>query len=121
MDGFDNPPEQVGYTVAPWVTRMSWFVYVVSLTPWLDRDAVIRALDEPGVPARASFSPIHYVHGDDTALVLGVGLPAMKSAIVEPAAPLGLAWATVVHPAATVGPNCGIGEGRYGAAGALSP
>jgi dTDP-4-amino-4,6-dideoxygalactose transaminase len=46
-------------TVAPWVTRMSWFVYVVRLAPWLDRDAVIRALDERGVPARAYFPPIH--------------------------------------------------------------
>src|SRR5262245_1751071 len=45
--------------VAPWVTRMSWFVYVVRLPPWLDRDAVIRALDERGVPARAYFPPIH--------------------------------------------------------------
>jgi len=45
--------------VAPWVTRMSWFVYVVRLAPWLDRDAVIRALDERGVPARAYFPPIH--------------------------------------------------------------
>jgi len=45
--------------VAPWVTRMSWFVYVVQLAPWLDRDAVIRALDERGVPARAYFPPIH--------------------------------------------------------------
>jgi perosamine synthetase len=45
--------------VAPWATRMSWFVYVVGLAPWLDRDAVIRALDERGVPARAYFPPIH--------------------------------------------------------------
>jgi dTDP-4-amino-4,6-dideoxygalactose transaminase len=45
--------------VAPWVTRMSWFVYVVQLAAWLDRDAVIRALDERGVPARAYFPPIH--------------------------------------------------------------
>ena len=27
--------------------------------PWLDRDAVIRALEEHGVPSRAYFSPIH--------------------------------------------------------------
>jgi perosamine synthetase len=45
--------------VAPWVTRMSWFVYVIRLAPWLDRDAVIRALDERGVPSRAYFPPIH--------------------------------------------------------------
>ncbi len=46
-------------TVAPWVTRMSWFVYVVRLASWLDRDGVIRALAERGVPARAYFPPIH--------------------------------------------------------------
>jgi dTDP-4-amino-4,6-dideoxygalactose transaminase len=45
--------------VAPWVTRMSWFVYVVRLAPWLDRDGVIRALEERGVPSRAYFPPIH--------------------------------------------------------------
>jgi perosamine synthetase len=45
--------------VAPWVTRMSWFVYVVRLAPWLDRDGVIAALAERGVPARAYFPPIH--------------------------------------------------------------
>ena len=46
-------------TMAPWVTRMSWFVYVVRLAPWLDRDGVIAALQERGVPARAYFPPIH--------------------------------------------------------------
>jgi perosamine synthetase len=45
--------------VAPWVTRMSWFVYVVRLAPWLDRDGVIGALEERGVPARAYFPSIH--------------------------------------------------------------
>jgi perosamine synthetase len=45
--------------IAPWVSRMSWFVYVVRLAPWLDRDAVIRALEEHGVPSRAYFPPIH--------------------------------------------------------------
>jgi dTDP-4-amino-4,6-dideoxygalactose transaminase len=46
-------------TVAAWVSRMSWFVYVVRLAPWLDRDAVIRGLEERGVPSRAYFPPIH--------------------------------------------------------------
>ena len=45
--------------IAPWVSRMSWFVYVVRLAPWLDRDAMIRALEERGVPSRAYFPPIH--------------------------------------------------------------
>ena len=33
--------------IARWVSRMSWFVYVVRLAPWLDRDAVIRRLEIP--------------------------------------------------------------------------
>ena len=45
--------------IAPWVSRMSWFVYVVRLAPWIDRDAVIRALEERRVPSRAYFPPIH--------------------------------------------------------------
>jgi dTDP-4-amino-4,6-dideoxygalactose transaminase len=45
--------------IAPWVMRMSWFVYVVRLAPWLDRDGVIAALDQRGIPARAYFPPIH--------------------------------------------------------------
>ncbi len=53
LDHVTAPP------VASWVTRMSWFVYVVRLAPWLDRDAVIRALDARGIPARAYFPPIH--------------------------------------------------------------
>jgi dTDP-4-amino-4,6-dideoxygalactose transaminase len=53
LDHVTAPP------VAPWVTRMSWFVYVVRLAPWLDRDAVIRGLDARGIPARAYFPPIH--------------------------------------------------------------
>ncbi|MEM9291892.1 MAG: DegT/DnrJ/EryC1/StrS family aminotransferase [Acidobacteriota bacterium] len=42
----------------PGVT-MSWFVYVIQLEEGRDRDAVIRALAEEGVPSRAYFSPIH--------------------------------------------------------------
>src|SRR5262249_14935636 len=45
--------------IASWVSRMSWFVYVVRLAPWIDRDAVIRALEERRVPSRAYFPPIH--------------------------------------------------------------
>jgi sugar O-acyltransferase (sialic acid O-acetyltransferase NeuD family) len=60
-----------------------------------------------------------YAHRDDVALVLGIGRPALKTAITERLQPLRLPWATVVHPAATVGPNCRIGEGSYVAAGAI--
>jgi len=38
---------------------MSWFVYVVTLAPDVDRDAVIESLAGEGVPSRAYFSPIH--------------------------------------------------------------
>ncbi len=44
---------------APWTTGMSWFVYVVRLDPQIDRDAVIRALESVGIPARPYFPPIH--------------------------------------------------------------
>jgi sugar O-acyltransferase (sialic acid O-acetyltransferase NeuD family) len=57
--------------------------------------------------------------GDDVALVLGVGLPRTKSALVERLAPLGLPWATVIHPRATIGPNVALGEGTFVAAGAI--
>jgi len=39
--------------------RMSWFVYVITLAEGLERDAVMRALAEAGVPSRGYFSPIH--------------------------------------------------------------
>ncbi len=45
--------------VAPWTTRMSWFVYVVRLAAALDRDRVIAALADRGIPARPYFPPIH--------------------------------------------------------------
>jgi sugar O-acyltransferase (sialic acid O-acetyltransferase NeuD family) len=60
-----------------------------------------------------------YADRRDTALVLGVGLPGLKIAITDRLAPLGVPWATIVHPAATVGPNCRIGAGSYVAAGAI--
>ncbi|MBN2503069.1 MAG: DegT/DnrJ/EryC1/StrS family aminotransferase [Anaerolineales bacterium] len=40
-------------------TRMSWFVYVVRVTPEIDRDALIHKLAERGIPARPYFAPIH--------------------------------------------------------------
>lgn len=55
LEGLDwvRPP-----VVKPHV-RMSWFVYVVTLAEGVDRDGVMRALEEQGVPCRAYFSPIH--------------------------------------------------------------
>ena len=40
-------------------SRVSWFVYVVRLSPGIDRDRVAAALGEMGVPARPYFLPIH--------------------------------------------------------------
>ena len=40
-------------------SRMSWFVYVIRLTPAVDRDYVVRELEKRGVPARPYFAPIH--------------------------------------------------------------
>jgi len=44
--------------VRPYV-RMSWFVYVVTLAEGLDRDPVMEALAEEGIPTRGYFSPVH--------------------------------------------------------------
>ncbi|MBC7320005.1 DegT/DnrJ/EryC1/StrS family aminotransferase [bacterium] len=44
--------------VKPYV-RMSWFVYVITLERGLDRDEVIKKMEERGIPARGYFSPIH--------------------------------------------------------------
>lgn len=60
-----------------------------------------------------------HLGGDDVALVLGVGLPRIKAALVARLEPLGLPWTTVVHPRATVGPNVTLGDGTYVAAGAI--
>ena len=38
---------------------MSWFVYVVTLAPGMNRDAVMAAMESRGVPVRGYFSPIH--------------------------------------------------------------
>jgi perosamine synthetase len=45
--------------LAPTTTRMSWFVYVIRIKPPVQRDAVMRALAEVGIPSRPYFTPIH--------------------------------------------------------------
>ncbi len=70
--------------------------------------AVVGGLDD--VRAHASH---------DTALVMGVGLPATKEAVARRLADVALPWTTVVHPRATVGPNVHIGPGSYVGAGAV--
>ncbi len=46
-------------TIAPTTSHMSWFVYVVRLDQAIDRQAVIAALEQEGIPSRAYFEPIH--------------------------------------------------------------
>jgi perosamine synthetase len=46
-------------TLDPKTTRMSWFVYVVTLDASVDRDHVARSLAAEGVPTRPYFRPIH--------------------------------------------------------------
>jgi dTDP-4-amino-4,6-dideoxygalactose transaminase len=45
--------------VAPATTRMSWFVYVVRIKPPAERDEVLQALRDAGIPSRPYFTPIH--------------------------------------------------------------
>lgn len=52
------PEVRVPY-VAPTTTRSSWFVYVIRLAPELDRNAVMAALEQQGIPSRPYFTPIH--------------------------------------------------------------
>ena len=44
--------------VLPYV-RMSWFVYVVTLSQGLHRDRVMRVMAERGIPTRGYFPPVH--------------------------------------------------------------
>ena len=49
---------QVPY-IAPYVSKMSWFVYVVRLERGIDRDKVIKYLNEEGVQCKLYFTAIH--------------------------------------------------------------
>jgi perosamine synthetase len=52
----------VPWVQPPWVADdvgMSWFVYVVTLDPGIDRTAVVAALQERQIPVRCYFSPLH--------------------------------------------------------------
>lgn len=62
---------------------------------------------------------VQFAGRGDVRLVLGVGLPRVKVAVVERLAPFGLPWASAVHPAAVIGPQVTIGEGTYVAASAV--
>jgi len=45
--------------IAPYVSRMSWFVYVVRLDGKINRDKMIKYLNEEGVQCKPYFTPIH--------------------------------------------------------------
>jgi len=45
--------------VDPATTRMSWFVYVIRVSPEINRDKFAAALEEERIPVRPYFSPIH--------------------------------------------------------------
>lgn len=45
--------------IQPYVTRQSWFVYVVRLAAGINRERIAAGLAEAGVPARPYFLPIH--------------------------------------------------------------
>jgi len=45
--------------ISPHTTKMSWFIYIIRLSPELDRDRVMAELDEQGIPSRPYFTPIH--------------------------------------------------------------
>ena len=49
---------QVPY-IAPYVSKMSWFVYVVRLERGIDRNKMIKYLNEEGVQCKPYFTPIH--------------------------------------------------------------
>ncbi len=49
---------QVPY-IAPYVSRMSWFVDVIRLEKGINRDRVIRFLREGGIKCKPYFTPIH--------------------------------------------------------------
>lgn len=45
--------------IAPYVSRMSWFVYVIRLRREIDRNGVIKYLNKEGVQCKPYFTPIH--------------------------------------------------------------
>ena len=45
--------------ISPYTTKMSWFVYVIRLDRKINRDKVIKYLNEEGVQCKPYFTPIH--------------------------------------------------------------
>lgn len=93
------------------------------------RDATLRFFDDalPLGPVPSGLGDVvgrlddvaAHAIADDVQLVLGIGLPQSKAAVVRRLATIDRPWRTVVHPRATVGPNVTIGAGSYVAAGAI--
>ncbi|OGO29062.1 MAG: polysaccharide biosynthesis protein [Chloroflexi bacterium RBG_16_54_11] len=52
------PGVEIPY-IAPYTTRVSWFVYVIRLSQGMDRDGIARKLGAAGIPVRPYFLPIH--------------------------------------------------------------
>ena len=50
---------QIPY-ISPNTTRMSWFVYVIRLEKGINRDGVIKYLNQEGVQCKPYFTPIHH-------------------------------------------------------------
>ncbi len=46
-------------SVKEYVTKMSWFVYVIRLSPSVNRDKVMKYMEEKGVQVRNYFQPLH--------------------------------------------------------------
>jgi perosamine synthetase len=63
--------------------RMSWFVYVVTLEEGLDRDPVMRAIEERGIPVRGYFPPVHLQSYIRELLDTGPGLLPVTEAIAR--------------------------------------
>jgi perosamine synthetase len=53
VDGVSTP------LVAEDTTRMSWFVYVIRFSPYVDRDRAMEWLSQHGIGCRPYFTPIH--------------------------------------------------------------
>jgi len=54
----DTEGVQIPY-IAPTTTRMSWFVYVIRLAPEINRNGVMAALKERGIPSQPYHTSIH--------------------------------------------------------------
>ncbi|NTU75318.1 MAG: polysaccharide biosynthesis protein, partial [Anaerolineaceae bacterium] len=56
--GLKDLPFEIPY-VAPYTSKVSWFVYVIRIPKGLDRSKVAENLAMQGIPVRPYFLPIH--------------------------------------------------------------